>query len=78
MLKTTPEWQQPQIDAVIASGKTVRATMAEPVAVYLLYWTAFANADGQVGFREDPYSWDAQLATKIEARSAERAQATKD
>ena len=67
-----------QVDAVLASGKTVRASMAEPVAVYLLYWTAFANADGQVGFREDPYSWDAQLATKIEARSAERAQATKD
>ncbi|WP_322964412.1 L,D-transpeptidase family protein [Sphingomonas fuzhouensis] len=78
MLKTTPEWQQPQIDAVIASGKTVRATMAEPVAVYLLYWTAFANADGQVGFRDDPYGWDAQLASKIEARSAERAQSTKD
>jgi murein L,D-transpeptidase YcbB/YkuD len=78
MLKSTPEWQQPQIDATIASGKTVRATMAEPVAVYLLYWTAFANADGQVGFREDPYGWDAQLATKIEARSAERAQSTRD
>ncbi len=78
MLKTTPEWQPEQVDAVLASGKTVRASMAEPVAVYLLYWTAFANADGQVGFREDPYSWDAQLATKIEARSAERAQATKD
>ncbi|WP_307002637.1 murein L,D-transpeptidase [Sphingomonas sp. SORGH_AS_0879] len=75
MLKTTPEWQPAQVDAVLASGKTVRATMAEPVAVYLLYWTAFANADGQVGFREDPYGWDAQLATKIEARSAERAQA---
>lgn len=78
MLKTTPEWQPAQVDAVLASGKTVRATMAEPVAVYLLYWTAFANADGQVGFREDPYSWDSQLAAKIEARSAERAQATKD
>ncbi|WP_230483069.1 L,D-transpeptidase family protein [Sphingomonas sp. Leaf21] len=75
MLKTTPEWQPTQVDAVLSSGKTVRASMAEPVAVYLLYWTAFANADGQVGFREDPYSWDAQLATKIEARSAERAQA---
>ena len=76
MLKTTPEWQPAQVDAVLASGKTVRATMAEPVAVYLLYWTAFAGADGQVGFREDPYGWDAQLATKLEARSAERAAAT--
>ncbi|WP_343527648.1 L,D-transpeptidase family protein [Sphingomonas sp.] len=76
MLKTTPEWQPAAVDAVLASGKTVRATMAEPVAVYLLYWTAFANADGQVGFRDDPYGWDAQLAAKIEARSAERALAT--
>ncbi|WP_203310670.1 L,D-transpeptidase family protein [Sphingomonas beigongshangi] len=73
MLKTTPQWQPEAVDAVLASGKTVRATMAEPVAVYLLYWTAFAGSDGQVGFREDPYGWDAQLASKIEARSAERA-----
>ncbi|MET4897070.1 L,D-transpeptidase family protein [Sphingomonadaceae bacterium jetA1] len=76
MLQTTPEWQPARVDATLASGKTVRATMAEPVAVYLLYWTAFANADGQVGFRDDPYSWDAQLASKIEARSAERASST--
>ncbi|MDG5972567.1 L,D-transpeptidase family protein [Sphingomonas paucimobilis] len=77
VLKTTPEWQPAAVDATLASGKTVRASMDEPVAVYLLYWTAFANSDGQVSFREDPYGWDAQLATKIEARSAERALSTK-
>ena len=72
MLKTTPDWQPAAVDGVLASGKTVRATMAEPVAVYLLYWTAFANANGVVGFRDDPYGWDATLASKIEARSAAR------
>ncbi|WP_198665809.1 MULTISPECIES: L,D-transpeptidase family protein [unclassified Sphingomonas] len=76
MLKTTPEWQPAAVDAALASGKTVRAAMAEPVAVYLMYWTAFAGSDGQVGFREDPYGWDSLLAGKIEARSAERAAAT--
>ncbi|RZM05191.1 MAG: murein L,D-transpeptidase, partial [Sphingomonas sp.] len=54
----------------VAEGKTVRAKLAQPVAVYLLYWTAFASANGQVGFRADPYRWDGTLASKIAARSA--------
>ena len=76
LLKTTPEWQPDAIDAAVAAGKTVRARMAEPVTVYLLYWTAFASADGQVGFRDDPYGWDAKLAATIERRSQVQAQAT--
>ncbi|MEN2784969.1 murein L,D-transpeptidase [Sphingomonas qilianensis] len=73
LLKTTPEWQEAQIDTTVAAGKTVRAKMADPVAVYLLYWTAFANPAGQVSFRADPYRWDGTLAAKIEARSARQA-----
>ena len=76
LLRTTPEWQPDAIDAAVAAGKTVRARMAEPVTVYLLYWTAFASADGQVGFRDDPYGWDAKLAATIERRSQVQAQAT--
>ena len=47
------------------------------MAVYLLYWTAFAGANGQMGFREDPYSWDGALADKIAARSARQALAAR-
>ena len=63
-----------QIDTTVAAGKTVRATMADPVSVYLLYWTAFAGESGPVAFREDPYSWDARLAATIERRSAAQTQ----
>ena len=48
--------------------------MAQPVSVYLLYWTAFAGESGPVAFREDPYSWDARLASTIERRSAAQTQ----
>ena len=77
LMKSTPEWSPEAIDTTVAEGKTVRAKMAAPVAVYLLYWTAFANPSGQVSFREDPYRWDGTLASKIEARSARQALAAR-
>ncbi|WP_244646656.1 L,D-transpeptidase family protein [Sphingomonas sp. CFBP 8760] len=70
LMNATPEWSSETIDTTVAAGKTVRARLAEPVAVYLLYWTAFASPNGQVSFRSDPYRWDGTLAAKIEARSA--------
>jgi len=73
LMKTTPEWSPEAIDTTVAEGKTVRAKLADPVSVYLLYWTAFANPSGQVSFRDDPYHWDGTLAAKIEARSARQA-----
>jgi murein L,D-transpeptidase YcbB/YkuD len=72
LLDTTPDWPADAIDATVATGKTVRAKLAAPVAVYLLYWTAFANPTGQMSFRDDPYGWDRILADKIAARSVEQ------
>ena len=77
LMRTTPEWSAEAIDATVAGGKTVRARLAQPVAVYLLYWTAFANPSGQVSFRGDPYNWDGTLANKIDARSARQALAAR-
>jgi len=74
LMSNTPEWSAQTIDDTVTAGKTVRAKLAAPVAVYLLYWTAFANQNGQVSFRDDPYKWDGTLASKIEARSARQTQ----
>ncbi|MGF7146489.1 murein L,D-transpeptidase YcbB/YkuD [Sphingomonas zeicaulis] len=63
-----------QVQTLIDTGKTQRVQLPKQVAVYLLYWTAFAGGNGQMNFRDDPYGWDKLLASKIDA-STRRAQA---
>jgi murein L,D-transpeptidase YcbB/YkuD len=67
MLTGDPAWTPEAVDAAIAAGKTVRAQLPEPIAVFLLYWTAYVTPDGQVNFRDDPYGWDSQLVQRIAA-----------
>jgi len=67
MLEKDPEWAGGAVEQAIATGKTQRVRLPERVAVYLFYWTAFANANGTVSFRDDPYGWDKLLAAKIDA-----------
>lgn len=66
MLKDDPQWAG-QVQAAIDTEKTQRVQLPQKVAVYLLYWTAFASANGTMNFRADPYGWDKLLAGKIEA-----------
>ena len=72
LLRNDPDWQPEQIQEALAKGKTLRVQLQpqDQVQVYLLYWTAFASANGQMNFRGDPYGWDKTLAAKIERRSA--------
>jgi murein L,D-transpeptidase YcbB/YkuD len=73
LLKGSETWTPEKITGAVANGKTVRAQLPKPYAVYLLYWTAYASANGQMNFRADPYDWDGILAAKIQART-QRAQ----
>ncbi len=70
LLNGSAQWTDEAIEAALAKGQTVRADLPEDVAVYLLYWTAYASANGTMNFRGDPYGWDKTLASKIETRSA--------
>jgi len=56
-----------QLMQSIASGATHRYRMAKPIPVYLVYWTAFADADGAMEFRPDIYERDERLIATLGA-----------
>jgi len=58
-------WTAEAIDKQLEGDKTVRAKLPEQVPVFILYWTAFAGADGQMHFRSDPYNWDRDLLQRV-------------
>jgi murein L,D-transpeptidase YcbB/YkuD len=58
---TSPE----ALEQAVASGETTHLTLEKPVPVYLLYWTAVADAEGNVGFRSDFYGRDKPLLAAL-------------
>ena len=58
LLKDNPGWSRDQIDEVIRSGQQQNVKLAQPVAVYWVYITAWASPDGLVQFRPDIYQRD--------------------
>ncbi len=65
VMQGDPAWTSEAIDATLASGKTVRVSLPQPIAVFLFYWTAYVTPDGQANFRGDPYGWDEELIDRI-------------
>jgi murein L,D-transpeptidase YcbB/YkuD len=65
LLSDGEETRMEMLDQAISSGETERLALARPVPVYLLYWTAIADADGNAGFRSDFYGRDAKLLAAL-------------
>ncbi|HBG52027.1 L,D-transpeptidase family protein [Candidatus Macondimonas diazotrophica] len=60
-----PGWTPERMEAIISAGKT-RGIRVEPVAIQFVYWTVWADAQGNnVHFREDIYDEDAALARDL-------------
>jgi murein L,D-transpeptidase YcbB/YkuD len=53
------------IQAAIASGVEQTRALPQPLPIYLLYWTAWVDADGVVHFRPDVYDRDAPLGKAL-------------
>lgn len=65
-----------KIGEAIESGETRYLATAQPLPVYLVYWTAIADADGTVEFRPDIYGRDRRLSTVLAGRKASGALAS--
>lgn len=57
------------LERAVISEETERLMLDNPVPVYLLYWTAVADADGHVGFRSDFYGRDKPLLAALNGQS---------
>ncbi|MBD3235773.1 MAG: L,D-transpeptidase family protein [Candidatus Eisenbacteria bacterium] len=75
LLRTEPDWLRDRIEAAVAARVERTVSLSRPVAVHLLYWTAWVDADGVVQFRRDVYERDARLAVAL-GRVHEQARAT--
>jgi murein L,D-transpeptidase YcbB/YkuD len=42
--------------------------LEEPIAVYLAYWTAAVDGQGDINFRRDPYGRDPAVLEGLETR----------
>ena len=54
-------WSPQKIEDAIASGKTRVVTLTDPIPIYALYETVFADDSGAIQFRKDVYDHDAAL-----------------
>jgi len=64
-LRGTRGWSRDSILSRMAVLRERWITLAEPMPVHLVYWTAWVTRDGHVEFRDDVYGWDRTLETAI-------------
>ena len=65
LLADKPGWDRGKIDEVVASGKTTRVHLEQPMPVLLLYWTAWADPGEPVQFRRDIYERDGPIRAAL-------------
>jgi murein L,D-transpeptidase YcbB/YkuD len=61
VLAGQPEGRPGVLERALATGTTSVALVADPLPVYILYWTAFVDETGRLHFRDDVYDRDPRL-----------------
>lgn len=62
LLRDVPGYDRSEIQNIISKRKEKTVSLKEKLPVYLLYMTAWADAEGNVNFRDDIYGHDKVLA----------------
>jgi len=65
LLRDDPRWTRESILAAIDKNVDRVVRLPQPIAVHLLYWTAWVDGDGSVQFRNDIHGWDRKQAEAL-------------
>ena len=58
VLQDQPQWTSERIQEAMQAGKEQNVRLKTRLPIHLVYWTAWADAEGNVQFREDVYGFD--------------------
>lgn len=58
VLQDQPEWTPERIEMAMHAGKEQHVPLKMKLPIHLVYWTAWADAEGNAQFREDVYGND--------------------
>ncbi len=70
VLDGTAGWDRETIETHYRDGEHRVVRLQRPIPVHLLYWTAWADSEGTVFFREDIYGRDAPLLRALQEKPA--------
>jgi murein L,D-transpeptidase YcbB/YkuD len=65
LLRNEKEWTSQKIDEAMNAGKEKYLNIKEPIPVYIVYLTAFVDANGQLNFRNDVYGHDEKMEAQL-------------
>jgi L,D-transpeptidase YcbB len=71
VLRGDPNWDREKILAALDDNATRVVNLRTPIAVHLLYWTAWMGDDGKTQFRGDIYLRDAALFEALREKASE-------
>lgn len=67
LLRDDARWNRDAILAALDDAEDRSVSLPEPMPIHLLYWTAWADADGTIQFRRDIHDRDAPLWKALRA-----------
>jgi murein L,D-transpeptidase YcbB/YkuD len=65
LLRDQPEWTPEKMEDAMNSGKEQYVKLKNPVPVIITYYTAWVDDNGQLNFRDDIYSHDETVGSKM-------------
>ena len=65
LMQDDPDWTLERINALIKSGIETKIQLTRPIAVHIIYLTAWVDDQGILQFRQDIYGRDALLARAL-------------
>ncbi|MGK2860504.1 MAG: L,D-transpeptidase family protein [Chitinophagaceae bacterium] len=69
LLRNNTEWNASKINTAMNRGEEKFVPLKKPVPVLITYYTAWADEEGELNFREDIYGHDRQLMKKMFTRT---------